>query len=457
MSKKKTIFTCQSCGAQSPKWLGRCSECGQWNSLVEEVQHPVQEKNSKGWNPAVVSNARPAPLSKVDKESIERITTGLKGFDIVLGGGLVPGSLILLSGEPGAGKSTLMLQVAGKISSNAPVLYVSGEESNSQIKMRSARLGINSDQLYLYSETELERIIAEFEVLRPALLIVDSVQTTYSSRFTSAPGSVAQVRETAAQLLLIAKNSGVPVILVGHVNKEGQIAGPKTMEHIVDSVVVLEGERFHSFRMARAIKNRFGAVSELAVYEMTSRGLEEEENPSRLFLSERAAGTPGSAVTATVEGTRPLLVEVQSLVSSTAYGSGRRTSEGFDHNRLALLIAILERRGGLALAANDIFVNVVGGVRLDEPAVDLAVAMAIASSLLDKPLPEGSVFIGELGLGGEIRSVTSADLRAKEAGAIGMSTLYLPERDHKALRDKNKLTMVPVKNLSDLVAKVFGF
>lgn len=457
MSKKRTVFTCQSCGSQSPKWLGRCNDCGQWNSYVEEVEVTSLEKNPKGWNPAIVSNNKPAPLSQVEKEKIERISSGLKGFDIVLGGGIVPGSLILLSGEPGAGKSTLMLQLAGKISQRAPVLYVSGEESNSQIKMRSARLGINSDTLYLYSETELERIIAEFEKLKPGLLIVDSVQTTYSSRFTSAPGSVAQVRETAAQLLLIAKNSGVPVILVGHVNKEGQIAGPKTMEHIVDTVVVLEGERFHSFRLARAIKNRFGAVSELAVYEMLSHGLKEVENPSQLFLSERAPGTPGSAVTATVEGTRPLLVEVQSLVSSAAFGTGRRTSEGFDHNRLALLIAILERRGGLGLAANDIFVNVVGGVRLDEPAVDLAVSMAIASSLLDKPLPEGAVFVGEMGLGGEIRSVTFAELRAKEADAIGMTQLYLPARDCKALKLKHRLTLHPVKNLTDLISKVFGF
>ena len=457
MAKKKTIFTCQACGAQSPKWLGRCSECGEWNSYLEEVEQSGPERNAKGWNPAVSVNSKPVALANVEKESLTRITTGLKGFDTVLGGGIVPGSLILLSGEPGAGKSTLMLQLSGRIAAKSPVLYVSGEESNSQIKMRAARLGVEADNLFLFSETELERIIQEFEKLKPGLLIVDSVQTTYSSRFASAPGSVAQVREAAAQLLLIAKTSGVPVILVGHVNKEGQIAGPKTMEHIVDTVVVLEGERFHSFRMARAIKNRFGAVSELAVYEMLSHGLQEVENPSHLFLSERSPGTPGSAVTATVEGTRPLLVEVQSLVSSTPYGAGRRTSQGFDQNRLALLIAILERRGGLGLSANDIFINVVGGVRLDEPAVDLAVAMAIASSLLDKPLPEGAVFVGEMGLGGEIRSVTSAELRAREADAIGMTDLYLPQRDCKALKIKHKLQLHPVKSLTELTSKIFGY
>jgi DNA repair protein RadA/Sms len=386
---------------------------------------------------------------------MDRVGSGIPGFDVVLGGGLVPGSLVLIAGEPGAGKSTLMLQIAAGVAAGGMVLYVSGEESESQLKMRGKRLGVDPRALYVFSETELERVLDACEKLQPELLIVDSVQTSYSTRFSSAPGSVTQVRETAAALLMLAKNTGISILLVGHVTKGGQIAGPKTMEHIVDTVVMLEGERFHSLRILRALKNRFGPVSELAVFEMRSEGLVEVGNVSELFLAERAKGTPGSAVTAAVEGTRTMLVEAQALVSPAAYGSGRRTSEGFDHNRLALLLAILERRGGLEISTNDVFVNVVGGVRLDEPAADLAVAAAVASSLLDKPLPEGAVVVGELGLGGEVRSVTSAELRCKEAATIGMTDLFLPARNAAALKKRDGLEFHPVKTLEGFITEVF--
>jgi DNA repair protein RadA/Sms len=458
MAKSRVVFTCQSCGAQSQKWLGRCPECGEWNSYVEETAAaPAGGEQARGWRPpAGRAGSAPVPFAEVGMQERVRIATGIDGLDRVLGGGLVPGSLVLIAGEPGAGKSTIMLQAAASLATQAPVLYVSGEESDAQVKMRGERLGLAPANLYMFNETELDRIIEEFERLKPGLMIVDSVQTTWSPRFSSAPGSVSQVRETAAQLLMLAKGSGTPVFLVGHVNKEGQVAGPKTMEHIVDAVLMLEGERFHSVRIARALKNRFGPVSELALFELRSDGMFEVENPSELLLAERIAGTPGSAVTATVEGTRPLLIEVQALVSPTAYGSGRRTAEGFDQNRLALLLAIIERRCGLAVGGSDVFINIVGGVRIDDPAVDLAVAVAIASSHLDKPLPSGGVFIGELGLGGEIRSVSAAELRQREAEAIGMSDLYLPAGSARKLTPGGDLRLHAFKTLGTLFESLFS-
>ena len=457
MAKNKTVFACQNCGAQSPKWMGRCPECGDWNSLVEEaVLADRFEGKEKGWRPLKVEDTKPVLYEELGHHEVSRLGTGITGLDAVLGGGLVPGSLVLVSGEPGAGKSTLMLQAAAQLADAGKVLYVSGEESEAQVKIRGKRLGIAPKQLYVYNETELDRIIAEFDVMKPGLLIVDSVQTTFSARFSSAPGSVTQVREAAAQLLLVAKNAQVPVLLVGHVNKEGQIAGPKTMEHIVDAVLMLEGDRFQNFRIARCLKNRFGPVSEISVFEMRHEGLIEVENPSKLFLSERASGTSGSAVTATVEGTRPFLIEIQALVSPTAYGAGRRTSEGFDHNRLALLLAIIERRAGIQVSANDVFLNVVGGVRLNEPGVDLAVALAVASSALDKPLPDNTVFIGELGLGGEIRSVPAVELRIKEAAAIGMTDLHLPASNARKTKSPGSLKLHGQKDLSSMIDVLFG-
>lgn len=458
MAKKTTVFVCQQCGAQYPKWMGRCAECGDWNGLVEESVARERE-SAAGWASASAApgGAEPKAYSDVSLERETRIGSGVDGLDLVLGGGIVPGSLALLAGEPGAGKSTLMLQVAAAVCSGGEtVLYVSGEESEAQVKMRGKRLGLDPKGLYVYSETQLGLIISAFERLDPGLLIVDSVQTVYSSRFSSAPGSVSQVREAAAQFLLLAKSSHVPVFLVGHVTKDGLIAGPKTMEHIVDTVVMMEGERFHSLRAVRALKNRFGPVSELAVFEMTSTGLVEVANPSELFLSERNAGVAGSAVVAAVEGTRPILIEVQALLSPAAYGSGRRTTEGFDRNRLAMLLAVLERRGGLGISARDVYVNIVGGVRLDEPATDLAVAAAVASSLLDKPLPAGAVFFGELGLGGEVRSASAAELRLKEALAMGMTDIYLPKRNARGIGGKGGANLHPISSLQQLLSEVLG-
>ena len=454
MAKPSIVFVCQQCGAQYPKWMGRCSECGSWNSLAEERQEPQREQQS-GWNATKGAPGEPVPFSELGSESENRVSVGIPGMNRVLGGGIVPGSLTLVAGEPGAGKSTLMLQVAAHVSDGGGrVLYVSGEESGGQVKMRGKRLGLHPESLFVHGETQLDRIIATFERLKPDLLIVDSVQTVYSNRFSSAPGSVSQVREAAARLLMLAKFSHAPVFLVGHVTKGGQIAGPKTMEHIVDAVVMMEGERFHTLRMLRALKNRFGPVSELSVFEMTAGGLREVENPSELFLAERNSGVAGSAVTATVEGTRPLLVEVQALVSPAAYGPGRRTAEGFDHNRLALLLAVLERRCGLDLATRDVFINIVGGVRLDEPAVDLAVAAAIASSLMDTPLPEGAVFFGEIGLGGEIRSASSADLRLKEVATMGMTDVYLPKRNATKQKGGKATRLHPFGSLQSFLDEV---
>lgn len=453
MTKKNNICVCQQCGAQSAKWMGRCVECGAWNTLVEE-RIPEEDAGSGVWSPPG-RRGKPQAYSDLGLEQEQRLSTGIRGFDLVLGGGAVTGSLVLLAGEPGAGKSTLMLQAAANISAESPVLLVTGEESQQQVKMRGDRLGLKPKELLVFNETRLEEIIKTFDEISPRMLIVDSIQTVYSPKLSSAPGSVGQVREAAARLLLQAKARSAPVFLIGHVTKSGLIAGPKTMEHIVDTVVMLEGERFHSIRALRALKNRFGPVSEMAVFEMRADGLLEVENPSRLLLEERASGISGSAVTATVEGTRSLLIEVQALVSPTSFGPGRRTAEGFDRNRLALLLAVLERRGGLEVGDRDVYVNVVGGVRLDEPAADLAVAAAVTSSLLDKSLADGAVIVGELGLGGEVRSATAADLRCKEAKAMGMKEIYLPVLNAEKISGISAIKLHPIASLQQLLEEVF--
>lgn len=426
--KAKLVFVCQSCGAQSPKWMGRCAECGAWNSLVEErAQDPVAAAG-EGHRYAMRAAATPATLyADVEAASAVRLSSGIDEFDRVLGGGVVPGSLVLLGGEPGIGKSTLLLQAAGHFAREVgPVLYASGEESEHQIKSRGDRLGIGAAPLYLLAETCIERILEEVARLRPALLIVDSIQTVFSMRFQSAPGSVGQVREAATQFLFAAKGQNVPTILVGHITKDGSLAGPKVLEHVVDTVLYFEGERHHSQRVVRAVKNRFGAVSELGVFEMTGAGLQPVPNPSRLFLSERPAGTPGSAVFCCVEGSRPILVEVQALVSTGAYGNARRMAIGIDHHRLSLLLAVLEKRAGLALAGDDVYVNIAGGMTIDEPAVDLGVVAAVASSVRNRGLAPATAVFGEVGLGGEIRGVPQAALRLREAVQMGFTRLVVP-------------------------------
>jgi len=429
MKPPKNVFVCQECGSQSPKWMGRCADCGAWNSFVEErlqaESAPAGRTENRYAQFGAGSNAR--LYAEVETANALRLSTGIGEFDRVLGGGVVPGSLVLLGGEPGIGKSTLLLQAAGHFAREiGPDLYASGEESEHQIKSRGDRLGIGAAPLYLLSETCIERILEEIARLRPALVIVDSIQTVFSLKFQSAPGSIGQVREAATQFLFAAKGQNIPTVLVGHVTKDGSLAGPKVLEHVVDTVLYFEGERHHSHRVVRAVKNRFGAVSELGVFEMTGTGLRAVPNPSKLFLSERATGTPGSAVLCCVEGSRPILVEVQALVSTSTYGNARRMAIGIDQNRLSLLLAVLEKRAGLSLAGDDVYVNIAGGVSIDEPAADLSVAAAVASSVRNRGLAPATAVFGEIGLSGEIRGIPQAPLRIREAVQMGFTRIIMP-------------------------------
>jgi DNA repair protein RadA/Sms len=434
MSRKATtVYSCQECGAQSQKWLGRCPECGAWNSLVEERAVPVAAgagaaAAAAGARYSLAATAGPRLYEEIDTVVSARLTTGIEEFDRVLGGGVVPGSLVLIGGEPGIGKSTLLLQAAAHFANTTgPVLYSSGEESEHQIKSRGQRLGVERAPLYLLAETCLERILEEIARLRPALVIVDSVQTVFSLKFQSAPGSIGQVREAATQLLFAAKGQNIPTFLVGHVTKDGSLAGPKVLEHIVDTVLYFEGEKHHSHRVVRAVKNRFGAVSELGVFEMTGKGLKGVPNPSALFLAERPQNVAGSAVLCCMEGSRPLLVEVQALVSTSSYGNAKRMASGIDQNRLSLLLAVLEKRAGLNLLGEDVFINVAGGMTVDEPAADLAVVAAVASSLRNRPIRPGTAVFGEVGLAGEVRSAPQAALRLREAAQMGFTRVIVPD------------------------------
>jgi DNA repair protein RadA/Sms len=452
--KFKTVFGCQACGFESSKWLGRCPDCGEWNSFVEERQE-VPTAAAKGRAPSAFTEtgAKPKPYDLVDAADTPRIPSGIGEFDRVLGGGIVPGSMVLIGGEPGIGKSTLLLQVAHLLGrQGGAVLYVSGEESEKQIKMRGERLGITGSGLFLMAETSLERILEHVDQLKPAALVVDSVQTIYSSRFPSAPGSISQVREVATQLLMLAKGRGVTTFLIGHVTKDGALAGPKSLEHIVDTVLYFEGEKHQHHRIVRAVKNRFGAISELGVFEMTGTGLQAVPNPSALFLSERLAGTPGSAVVATVEGSRPMLVEIQALVSPTSFGNPRRMAIGLDANRTTLLMAVLEKRVGLQLLGDDVFVSVAGGLEVTEPAADLGVAAAVASSFRNRPLPPRTVVFGEIGLGGEVRSSGQAALRVREAAQMGFTRCILPARN--VPEDVDGIQLVGVRTLEEALEKL---
>lgn len=426
--KPRPVFVCQECGAQSPKWLGRCADCGAWNSLVEERPQEAAPP-ATGHRYALAGTQSGARLyADIETEQNPRVSTGIDEFDRVLGGGVVPGSLVLLGGEPGIGKSTLLLQAAANMARTVgPVLYSSGEESEHQVKSRGERLAVGQAPLYLLAETCLERILEEIARLRPALVIVDSIQTVFSLKFQSAPGSIGQVREAATQLLFAAKGQNIPTFLVGHVTKDGSLAGPKALEHVVDTVLYFEGERHHSHRVVRAVKNRFGAVSELGVFEMTSGGLRPVPNPSKLFLAERRANTSGSAVLCSVEGSRPILVEVQALVSTSSYGNARRMTSGVDQQRLSLLLAVLEKRAGLNLMGDDVFVNIAGGMTVDEPASDLGVVAAIASSVRNRPIPATTAMFGEVGLAGEVRGIAQAALRIREAAQMGFERCIMPE------------------------------
>ncbi|MCL4845600.1 MAG: DNA repair protein RadA [Acidobacteria bacterium] len=456
MKTPRPVFVCQACGAQAPKWLGRCVDCGAWNSLVEE--RPAPEPAAGGARrSAALSTGTARLFDEVDTEMAERLSTGIGEFDRALGGGVVPGSLVLLGGEPGIGKSTLLLQAAAHFAAHVgPVLYASGEESEHQVKSRGQRLGVAGAPLYLLAETCLERILDEVARLRPGLLVVDSIQTVFSLKLQSAPGSIGQVREAATELLFVSKGQNLPTFLVGHVTKEGSLAGPKSLEHIVDTVLYFEGESHHAHRIVRAVKNRFGAVSELGVFEMTERGLRPVANPSELFLSERPASSPGSVVLCCVEGSRPLLVEVQALVSTSTYGNARRMASGLDQARLSLLLAVLEKRVGLNLIAEDVFVNVAGGLTVDEPAADLAVLAAIASSVRNRPVRPRTAVFGEVGLAGEVRSISQGSLRVREAAQMGFERCVLPAGNFAPADAPPGIDLVAVRHVTDALDALIG-
>lgn len=441
--KQKSIFTCQKCGCQSPKWLGKCPDCNAWNSMAEEVIGKTAQTGAIG------ERSRPVPICDVPAQSETRIATRIGELDRVLGGGIVPGSLVLIGGDPGIGKSTLLLQAMHNLAEQTgEVLYVSGEESASQTRLRGERLDATHKRLLILAENSLEAILAHATALKPKAMVVDSIQTVWTSNLESAPGSVSQVRESAGKLMVLAKGSGIPVFLVGHVTKDGAIAGPRVLEHMVDTVLYFEGDGSHPFRILRAVKNRFGSTNEIGVFEMKQEGLRCVDNPSELFLSERPLGVSGSVVTASLEGSRPLLVELQALVTQTSFGVPRRTTIGVDHNRLALLVAVLEKKVGLHLAGQDIFLNAAGGVRLNEPAVDLAMIVAVASSHLDKAIAPQTVVLGEVGLAGEVRAITQPEQRIAEAEKLGFKTCILPAGNLRRLK-KGKIKLEGVASVQE--------
>jgi len=453
MSKIKTFYQCQACGYSSPKWLGKCPDCGAWNTMVEEKTSPGANRQGH----TAFEKPRPQPLSSISGGREKRIATGINELDRVLGGGVVGGSVVLVGGDPGIGKSTLLIQAASQLSQRSgKVLYVSGEESPEQIKLRAERLGIDSEDIILLSETHLEGIIGTAADLSPGTVVIDSIQTMYTEELTSAPGSVGQVRECAARLMHFAKRSEIPLFLIGHVTKEGAIAGPRVLEHIVDTVLYFEGDRGHAYRILRTVKNRFGSTNEIGVFEMTDSGLMAIENPSELFLSERPQNVSGSTVVASMEGTRPLLIELQALVSPTNFGMPRRTCIGVDFNRVNLLAAVLEKIAGLHLGGMDIFINVVGGIKIVEPAVDIGVIAAIASSLREVPIYAKTVLFGEVGLSGEIRAVNQVDARIKEAAKIGFERAVLPKSNGVRLKDDLGLQIIGVDNVEGLLEVILG-
>jgi DNA repair protein RadA/Sms len=444
MAKRTTRFVCQSCGYQSVKWKGRCPSCGEWNSLVEE------EVGAGG--PARITKVeRPKPITEWEETDTARFTTGFSNLDRVLGGGLVAGQVVLMAGEPGIGKSTLLLQVSDRFSRFGKVMYVSGEESGSQIALRAGRIGISSRKVLLFPETHLETIIRAVEEEDPALIVLDSVQTVYSDRLDSSAGSVAQVREVAFRLSEVCKERGIPAFIVGQITKEGTIAGPKVLEHIVDTVLQFEGERFNFYRVVKSVKNRFGPTGEVAVFKMTDRGLEEIEEPSAFFISERT-GSPGSVIFPYTEGSKPILLEVQALVLQALYTTPQRRTQGFDVNRLSLILAVLEKEAGIFTRDSDVFVNVAGGMSVKEPAADLAVALAIVSSKREDPLPEDLVVFGEIGLAGEVRAVHFGDLRIQEAKRFGFEKAIVPRS--MDLEDPD-MEILPVSSLREAIEMVF--
>ncbi len=454
MAKLKTQFVCQSCGYRSPKWLGRCPDCSTWNSLAEEQLAEAPANRARGWG--LSANQPPRPIAEIEAEEGERLRTNIGEFDRVLGGGLVSGSIVLIGGDPGIGKSTLLLQVSDRLSrEDLKVLYVSGEESPRQTKIRGERLGIYSTNLLVLSETSLEEISEEIQKLKPAVLIIDSIQAIYTAELQSAPGSISQVRESSARLMQLAKGTGIPIFLIGHVTKEGSIAGPRVVEHMVDTVLYFEGGTGHPYRILRAVKNRYGPTNEIGVFEMKESGLTEVLSPSEVFLSERPEDVSGSVVVPSMEGTRPILVEIQALVSASSLGVPRRTAIGVDYNRLALLVAVLEKKMGLKLYNQDIFVNVAGGIKVDEPAMDLGMTISIASSFLDKPVHPKTVVFGEVGLTGEVRGISQPDARVRESVKLGFEQCILPQANLGRIEKMGSMQLNGVVSLQEVMRLLF--
>lgn len=450
----KTVFFCNECGGETSKWFGKCPACGAWNSLVEEtsVTKPLKSKNSGGQS---LIYPKPTKLHSIEFDAEWRFSTGLNEFDRVLGGGMVCGSLVLVSGDPGIGKSTLMLQICNKIAEHGTILYVTGEESERQLKMRAERLGVDASNLYIVSQVNMSAVLENIDEVSPSVLIVDSVQTMYSPDINSAPGSVSQVRHVTMTLMRKAKENGISVFVVGHVTKDGNIAGPKVLEHMVDCVLYFEGERHQSYRILRGVKNRFGSTNEIGVFEMQASGLVEIANPSMALLEGRPQNVPGTIVICAMEGSRPILVEVQALAATTAFGMPRRTSTGLDYNRIALLIAVLEKRVSMNLSNQDVYVNVIGGIRIDEPAADLGTILAIASSFRSFNIPDDLVAIGEVGLTGEIRAVNNASRRIAELEKLGFKKCVLPKSNMKELADfKGDIEIFPVRNVIEALALI---
>ena len=447
MAKAKTIYACQSCGFQSPKWLGKCPDCNQWNSLVEErIERALHPRGQL----TLGVKEEPSPIPEISTAEEGRTLSGIGEFDRVLGGGLVTGSVILIGGDPGIGKSTLLLQAFAALSQRGLIcLYVTGEESQRQIKMRAERLGITSPSLLILCETSLERIMEQVKKVKPSVLVIDSIQTIFTSTLPSAPGTIGQVRESCGSIIVLAKKTGLITFLIGHVTKDGSIAGPRVLEHMVDTVLYFEGERGHNFRILRAVKNRFGSTNEIGVFEMKEAGLREVSNPSEIFLLERPLQVPGSAVVCSMEGTRPILVELQALVSPSFLAIPRRTTIGVDHNRVALLVAVLEKKMGVKLFNQDIFVNVAGGVHVDEPAVDLGIIAAVASSYQEKAVEPQTVLFGEVGLAGEIRGIAQAEARVKEAGKLGFKRCILPLSNSSQLSHIKNPELTGVNSLAE--------
>ncbi|HIN30986.1 TPA: DNA repair protein RadA [Candidatus Poribacteria bacterium] len=455
MVKQRHQYACQECGYVSRKWYGRCPDCQKFNSLIEEIAPENHPSDSPHRGMAISSN-KPQPIATITASDEDRLTTDISEFDRVLGGGLVPGSVVLIGGDPGIGKSTLLLQMGSQLSQTyGPVLYVSGEESASQTKLRANRLDINSDSLYVLCENNYEQIESHISDLNPQVVLVDSIQTIYLTRIQSAPGSVSQLRECTGHLLLLAKSKNIPIILVGHVTKEGAIAGPKILEHMVDTVLYFEGEQQQIYRVLRAVKNRFGSTNEIGVFEMVASGLREIKNPSELFIESRQENTSGSVIVSSVEGTRPLLLELQALVSPSNLSIPRNTTTGVDRHRIALLVAVLQKRVGFSIGDSDVFVNVTGGMRLTERGIDLGIALAIASSYRDNPIDSATVVLGEVGLGGEVRPVSHIEQRLQESRKLGFSRAIFPKFNRKGMKMLDGIELIGVKDLHEALGVVF--